>query len=644
MIRLAWRDIRKYWGRSLVAVLLFALPVTFFVSFFSVLSTSIYLDEHPENTLTYVQTDSPPGDGFSPVFRGYLEGASEGLSTKLWVTALPESAANEDLSIPPAGTIDLPVNPARAIGVDIGDTVNVGGVPVTVHDLHYHRNAIANISDFSSLDSNWWLVEHQPPTTYLQLFSADPMPPSLGNIIAHGLVTSVLFAPVWGIILILTSGLAAPIFTVAHARMRNTLDLLSCTGARRSAIRLLFLAEGLMLAALGVFLGLLSSWAISEATIQYLLGCSVRWDYHAGALFSAPMILAAAVASQLPLLGGQRRTPPRWVAIPGPVLLLGGIALIFTTAQWLVLGAMLIVMGGALCGLTAVTLLGWCAPRLPLLEAMAARDAFRHFRRSSAAIGAIVLTTLASTGIGLWASFFMEPDGVLTEGVLAAPNVQVTTPDGYAATLADLEADFGPRIDLYSAGPTDQQGYGGPWIDFGIGDVQLVTTPELLDRLNLPVEVRNQAKAKLAEGTPVSARELGMERPGELLTPDMASGHLIYRGSLFPNSPSAWQLVELQRLSQRSGMELTAANKSAVARAISGTTIAFCVVFVFAIVATILALTTFESRQDRQRLHDVGAGPRALRRYRICQLLMLALPGLAISALASLLMWWASLL
>ncbi|MEJ5998095.1 FtsX-like permease family protein [Corynebacterium sp. H130] len=641
MMRLAWRDIRKHWGRSIAAVLLFALPIVLVTSFFSMMFTAIRWEEHPTNTITKVRTLEDPGPGFSPLEQNMATFENGKVKAENWLTALEPRVATKDLHIPPAGTVDLPLTTARALGVKEGDRVVVAGRGLTVNDVIHYPQAIANYADFrEGLNPNdhgkWWVVLDKPPAEYVTIDVAQPLPTNSGPFLKaffRSIGGAVFIGSFVAVLVIVSAGMTAPLFAVAHSRMSRTVELLSQVGARHGFIRRVFAAEGLLLGLGATLVGLPFSWLLADAVMRFITGQPVRWDWILGLTTSGLAILSAVVSSQIPLLFTGHKKQRTWLTFPGPLLLALGAFLMSMPKSNPFLPLPLIALGGAMCGWTVVALLPVVAKLLAPVPSMALRDAHRNHLRSSGAIGAIILATIAVALLGLFAGTTAPKDEAFVAGTQARTTGIVNSPAGFEEQLQQLESEYGTRVDVYAPvdGTTDSYDGQLAWYPLDVFTYELVAEPEILDFITLDDATREAARAQLLAGNAVTEKELGLPNPGKLITPAMARDrNLYYKGSLFPGEPGMVQTIELHRMSQTSGLEIAPVSDGPVFMLVAVVLTVLSIAFVAAVLGLIVALTQQESRRQHEQLEAVGAGRRTLRRYRLYQVLDVAVPGVCI--------------
>lgn len=214
---------------------------------------------------------------------------------------------------------------------------------------------------------------------------------------------------------LLTILTAGPAFAVGLRRRRDELTVVVAQGGSRSHVRLLALADGLVLggiaapasALLGVGAGLAGApyaarW-VGRIGPPEVAWTEVLWLVALG-------LVSAVVAAMLPVLPrpSARRRP--WLAWAGVALMGAGVAVTVLALrlawswdwfQWILLSAVLIQLG-----LVAVTpwLVGVSerlAVRSPLPLRLAVRDAVRHRVRTACAVAAVSAATASVVAIGV---------------------------------------------------------------------------------------------------------------------------------------------------------------------------------------------------------------------------------------------------
>lgn len=258
--------------------------------------------------------------------------------------------------------------------------------------------------------------------------------------------------------------LAGPAFAVGLRRRRRWLALIAAQGGSPRQLRLVVLADGLILGVGAALLGLAAGIGLVAAAIALVRALGVDRDdlflvgmlVHAGP-FDVPWtlvlpvtVLGAAsgvVAAALParqaarqdvaaVLAGREATvsgryrPRR--ALPGALLVAAGaVATVFAIRRgsliWIAAAALLTQFG--LIALTPwlVAAAGRLAGRLPLSLRLAVRDAARHRTRTACAVAAVMT---AATATSATAITFTSENAMLQAGYTAAVPVGTTLIDG----------------------------------------------------------------------------------------------------------------------------------------------------------------------------------------------------------------------
>jgi putative ABC transport system permease protein len=245
-----------------------------------------------------------------------------------------------------------------------------------------------------------------------------PHPASSGNVLNPE--TIVLALTTVGMLLIALVGIGG--FTVVAQRRLRSLGLLAAQGATDRNIRLVVLANGVLVGMVGAVAGFvlgMAAWLAYRPSVEtdahHLIGpLQVPWTVIGVALALA--VIATSFAASWPAravtrvpivtaLSG-RPAPPKQVhrsAVPG-LILLGGAAVLFaysgTTngngngALELVLGFVALIAAVILLAPACLTLLARLGRRAPIAARLALRDLARYRARSGSALAAITLGIL----------------------------------------------------------------------------------------------------------------------------------------------------------------------------------------------------------------------------------------------------------
>jgi putative ABC transport system permease protein len=222
-------------------------------------------------------------------------------------------------------------------------------------------------------------------------------------------------------------------FSVLGQRRLRALGMLSSLGATDRNIRLVMVANGGLVGTVAALIGTAAGFAVWIAYAPHLQASAhhrVAWYALPWWLIAATVVLAvvtpvlasvrpARAAARLPVVAALsgRPLPPRPThrsAVPGIVLLAGGIVLLALSGGWggsggkdllFELGGLLATAAGLLMLAPAcTTLLGRIAGRAPLPARLALRDLARYRARSGSALAAISFAVLIAVMICLIAT------------------------------------------------------------------------------------------------------------------------------------------------------------------------------------------------------------------------------------------------
>jgi putative ABC transport system permease protein len=236
--------------------------------------------------------------------------------------------------------------------------------------------------------------------------------------------------------------LAGAAFAVGARRQVHDAALVLANGGRRSDVRRMVLAQGVVLGLLGSVAGAVLGVALVLAGWRWLQDWT-REDF--GGLVLSPrdlvliivlQVLVSVLAAVLPAIGagrvpvlaglsGRYGRPPvarrRWQAAAGVGLVAAGLAVASWSARrWradrlpaelavgsnatlhaagVLLGVVLATLGLALSATGLIGLLGRLAHRLPLSARMAVRDAARHRHRTGPAVAAVMVAVTGTVAL-----------------------------------------------------------------------------------------------------------------------------------------------------------------------------------------------------------------------------------------------------
>jgi putative ABC transport system permease protein len=262
--------------------------------------------------------------------------------------------------------------------------------------------------------------------------------------------------------------LAAAGFTVMAQRRLRALGMLGAIGASHRHIRLVLVANGAVLGAVGALAGTavgLAGWFLVGPRLESLIGHRIdRFDLPWLPLVAA-MLLAvltavgaswwpAHAAARVPVVAALsgRPVPPRPArrfAALGGVLLLGGLAALVAAQQtrpgFIIGGVVATAVGLLLLAPLGIAALGRLARLVPLAPRLALRDLARHRARSSAALAAIGLAVGIAAAVALSAGVNVARTAAPTGGNLPSDQLIVWVAEGAASgpvpTLTPAQAD-----------------------------------------------------------------------------------------------------------------------------------------------------------------------------------------------------------
>jgi putative ABC transport system permease protein len=248
-------------------------------------------------------------------------------------------------------------------------------------------------------------------------------------------LAAVLVLAMATVALLLVSLIAVASFLVVAQRRLRQLGMLAAVGATDRDLRLVVVANGVVVGAVGAVVGAIlgvAAWVVIAPSLETAVGHRIdRFDIPWW-LIVAAMLLAVAAATaaawwpartiaRVPItLALSGRTPrPRSVHRPtalGGLLLVIGLGclaavpdIVNGNVYWshglLIIGGMVAtVVGVLLLAPMAIRMLAGSAPRLPIAARLAVRDLNRHQARSGAALAAISLVLAIPVAIVVTAS------------------------------------------------------------------------------------------------------------------------------------------------------------------------------------------------------------------------------------------------
>ncbi|GAB3829282.1 FtsX-like permease family protein [Dactylosporangium cerinum] len=268
-------------------------------------------------------------------------------------------------------------------------------------------------------------------------------------------------------------------FHVMAQRRLRALGMLGAIGAGHRHIRLVLLANGLVIGGAGALSGALvgvAGWVALSPFFEPLLGHRIdRLD-----LPWAPLLLAVALATltavvaawwparaaaRIPVVAAisARPAPPRPAhrfAAVGAVLLAAGLTTLYLseqTKQWYIIGGVLLTaLAVLLLAPVGVASIGAVARHAPLATRLAMRDLARYRARSGAALAAIALAIGIAAMVTLGAAVTVAKNSAPTGGAIPADQLIVWLSSARMSgpvpvvTTAQV-ADFRKQADIIAA-------------------------------------------------------------------------------------------------------------------------------------------------------------------------------------------------
>ncbi|MCU4185957.1 FtsX-like permease family protein [Acidiferrimicrobium sp. IK] len=367
------------------------------------------------------------------------------------------------------GEVALTSGLARQFDLKIGSTWTAGGTSRRVVGIV--ENPLNLLDEFALVAPG----QARPPTTVSIFTSWHPGPGRGLGVSLNGSVSSrgpqhsgaadALVLALGTIGLLFVGLMAVAGFTVMAQRHQRALGMLSSLGATDRQVRLVMLADGAAVGALGALAGGVigvGAWLAFVPTLQATSGHRIDrfglpwWAVGVSLVLAVLTALIAAwwparaitKASVIAAFAG-RPSPPRSVrrfSAVGAVLVAGGLALLYfsdhgsdhTRPPFIVLGALVTPIGLLFLAPLAIRVLAAAAARTGVAVRLALRDLVRYQARSGAALGSITLALAITATIAVSSAASSTPDPV---GNLAPDQLMMyVTPDTSAGQVPPLSA------------------------------------------------------------------------------------------------------------------------------------------------------------------------------------------------------------
>jgi putative ABC transport system permease protein len=369
LLRLARRDLSRHRTRTLVALLLFALPVALIVGFCSVKEADqrAVLGDPVNGYSSVVFNDSarlPDAAAQSARLHDLLGRSADSLvleekgrttvtaggrssTTDLLSLHTPADADGHDYPSVAPGTAVLDEQAAYVLDVSPGDTVTTpDGTDLTVADVVHGISGIgvtANAADLrpdGPADLSWLLPDNEGLESAVHdagqsdssdFFFSESLNQAEKHLVpwedfdfsaltegagfygdAIGGLLLLLALAVTAVTLI--SAVIAPVFAVSARRLRHELALVTTNGGTPSQLRRVMLYEGLLVGVLGSAVGLALSAAVGALGIRVFSTADYAWAWDVAALVVPVAVLCGVTAALVPAIRAGREDPVKALA------------------------------------------------------------------------------------------------------------------------------------------------------------------------------------------------------------------------------------------------------------------------------------------------------------------------------------------
>ncbi|HIW92730.1 MAG TPA: hypothetical protein H9870_13840 [Candidatus Corynebacterium avicola] len=417
-LRLARRDLLRHKIRTLVGVLLFALPVALVVGFFSMIESYYKGATAPLDTAGYVEFQphyepgSPDGptdaaewkestgvtlhevlgdqaDSLSPSIIQEADASQGDRNGEITVRSIEAPADGGDPMVP-RGEIQLAGQDAYLLDVSTGDTVTVDGTELTASvtrawnqsavnaaditsdsddvtaSITWHYPADATVgtdfneslsqseSELSTDDYGAWL--RAPESSSDRLIDLESWSQSYAG--SSGYIDAALVViSVTVLMVLLISAVISPVFAVAARRLRHAMGLLSAGGAAPSDLRRIMLAQGVLVSFVGAALGLLGSVGIGAGLSSFQSSGEFTWAWDVAIPVTVVAVICGITSALIPARRAGREDPVQALADGGSERMTGFRKRMLVGIPFLILGVILCAADPDLL-VPGVTLLG----------------------------------------------------------------------------------------------------------------------------------------------------------------------------------------------------------------------------------------------------------------------------------------------
>lgn len=448
-LRLARRDLAAHKVRTLVAVLLFALPVSLMVGYVSAITGfdqanrsspvstagTLSLDRDRSAPVTDETVRAQEQDISSALgeLSGYLSAGALQTST---VTHGDRSTSTDVITVAPSpngegpavepGTVYLGDQAAFLMDVDTGDTVSVDGAELTVVRSNDYNRSVVSTSDVPVNDRTMDLAWYFPADPDLagdivsavrnsgDLSTASVFNPNNTGPVSYDSWTILTFISIAALGILLVSAVITPVFAVAARRQRRAMGLMSASGSSPGDLRAVMFSEGFIVSILGSLLGLVLSVGVTAALVSLIDRAEFHWEWIAAVIVVVVAVVCGITSALVPAVRAGREDPVQALADGGSVRMTGFRLRMLTGLVFLIPGiplavsedTQLQVLGVALSGIGVVlssSLIVWLGSRLgsrlPTAGRLAVRDSLRNNHRTIPAVAAIAGAVFLSTTV-----------------------------------------------------------------------------------------------------------------------------------------------------------------------------------------------------------------------------------------------------
>lgn len=457
--RLAWRDLKAHKVSTILAILLFALPIAGILGVATAGNSAMTQVNEPLDRYSFVSMsmgtcgDDSLGGGrcidteqahlqnlspqerlaqefgddidFYPSYNlSNIEMTSDNNQVASSMEAFEPPVAEQD-NFPAPGEIAIPTQLAFILDVEVGDTIAVAEQELTVISTTYDRGTLIHAADLPEDDQTnfirWATLTPQLPDVapengmWIDNSPAGRTDPTIMKTVDYLGTEEIVPATLAGVMgLLLMVAIVGPIFAVSARRQRRTMGLISVSGGAPRVLKAILMWQAGIIAGIGGLLGLIVSVPLAWLVLTLFGFDNVRflwpWDLAIGGwLFALACAIAAALRPAitagrenpvLALAGGATQRELRFTPtmLIGPIIIVLGITIGIIDAQATYdLFLLITSIGVLLSGAIVVWAFSKISARLPLASRLATRDLMRQASRTAPGIAAIAGVVFIAT-------------------------------------------------------------------------------------------------------------------------------------------------------------------------------------------------------------------------------------------------------